>query len=194
MKTIIKIMGLPRTGTNLLNLVTALNFKEYTCLHDRYLFDVDYLGWKHHYAPDIKTINLIEERTQESIIFLFTFREFSNWESAILKKHNYRGEFLTRWQKDLKNGPIIYNTPHGPKFYYNLRQLYDDYNNSYEQFIKNNPKKSMAINYEELAENQSKIILSIKKYFSILELTYNKPIPILKKVNSEGQLEDYKNG
>jgi hypothetical protein len=192
MKTIIKIMGLPRTGTNLLNALVSLNFKNYVSNKNKWHFDVDYLGWKHDYCPDIKTIKLIEERTNEEILFLFLNRNFESWQEVMIRKHIDRAEFILKFQKNLDKDPIIYSTPSGPKMYYSLKHLYDDFNSSYLQFVKDNPEKSMLINYDDVIRNQEEIILSIKNKFKQLELTYDKPINILKEVNSEGQMVDFK--
>jgi hypothetical protein len=192
MKTILKIMGLPRTGRNLLHLLVSLNFKNYVCNKNKWDFDVDYLGWKHHYAPDIKTINLIENRTGEYVIFLFSHRDFEDWQRVMKTKHMGRSELLTKFQKDLDKDPIIYNSISGPKIYSNFKELYDDYNDSYFKFIKDNPERSALINYKNLIKNQSEIVYFIKDKFPQLELAYDKPVIIKKEINSEGQMIDFK--
>lgn len=185
-------MGLPRTGTNLLNLVTALNFKNYTCNKNKWDFDVDYLGWKHHYAPDIQTIKIIENRTNECVLFLFTHRDFESWQKAMKTKHLGRSELITKFQKNLDKDFIIYNSISGPKLYSSFKELYDDYNNSYLKFIQENPERSMLVNYEYVLKDQIEVISSIKNKFPQLELAYDNIIPILKEVNSEGQMIDFK--
>lgn len=192
MKTIIKIMGLPRCGTNLLHSLVNLNFKNYICSKNKWDFDVDYLGWKHHYAPDIQTIKIIESRTNDHVLFLFAHRDFESWQKAMKTKHLGRSELPTRFQKDMGKDPIIYNSISGPKLYSSFKELYDDYNNSYLKFIQENPERSMWINYEDVLKDQIEVISSIKNKFPQLELVYNKIVPIAKEVNSEGQMVDFR--
>jgi len=192
MKTIIKIMGLPRCGTNLLHTLVNLNFKNYVCSKNKCDFDVDYLGWKHHYAPDISTIKLIKNRTDETILFLFANRNFETWEKAMKTKHLGRSELITKFQKDLDKDFIIYNSISGPKLYSSFKELYDDYNSSYFKFIEENPETSMWVNYEDVIKDQIQAVSSIKNKFNQLELAYDNIIPIKKEVNSEGQMIDFK--
>lgn len=185
-------MGLPRTGSNLLYLLVNLNFKNYVCNKNKYDLDIDYLGWKHNYAPDIETIKIIENRTKEKVLLLFTHRDFESWQKVMKTKHLGRSELTTKFQKDLDKDFIIYNSISGPKLYSSFKKLYDDYNNSYLKFIEENPEKSMWINYEDVLKDQIEVISLIKNKFTQLELTYDKIIPIKKEVNSEGQMIDFK--
>ena len=59
MCSLIKIYGLPSSGTNVLNFSLALNFHEPISGLDHH--GIHYLGWKHGKPMDVKTVNLIEK-------------------------------------------------------------------------------------------------------------------------------------
>ena len=67
-------MGLPRSGTNALTVLMNINFDDYVC--DIQYHYVDYLGWKHAKPIDIKTLNLIEKRTNDEVVLIFLYIDF----------------------------------------------------------------------------------------------------------------------
>ena len=182
MNSIIKIFGIPRSGTNLLQALVPLNFKISTCLKSHFN---DYLGWKHAKPKDISNYKHIEEITKEKIIFLFSIREKESWKKAYLEKH--RGSFELPWEWADKNDKFIFNTPHGPEIYDSIDIFYDSMIESYKNFSEKNSNLALIINYEDLLKDQIGVLQKIKDKFK-LELAQESLIKINKKINWHGEI------
>lgn len=182
MKKIIKIFGLPRSGTNLLQILIPLNFKIETCLKKDFN---DYLGWKHSKPKPIENYNEISKITNENFLFIFSIRDFESWKNAYLNKHKGSFEFPWSWanQKD----KFIFNTPHGPELYDNIESFYQDRVKSYQDFCKENTDISLLIDYKDLLNNQCKVLQEVKDKFK-LELAQEDFIRINKKINWHGEI------
>jgi hypothetical protein len=178
----IKIFGLPRSGTNLTQILVPLNFKISTCLKKDFN---DYLGWKHGKPHSIENYNKISEITKEEFLFLFCVREKENWKKAYLNKH--KGSFEMPWEWSDQKDCFIFNTPHGPEIYKNIDEFYNDRVNSYKSFTDINPDKSYIVRYEDLFNDQIGVLKIIKDKFQ-LELAQENFIKINKKINWHGEI------
>lgn len=184
MNTIIKIYGLPRSGTNLLHFLFSLNFYEPLCGHDHH--GIHYLGWKHSKPSDVDTIKLIEKLSNVSIKFIFIIRNFDDWKQSILDKHIGIHPF-THPTYSNNEGELLYQTPNGFEKYENFYHLYTEYINSYSNFINNNPDNSLLIAYEDLQMSQEDVIIKVKEKFN-LSMVYKNPMPVYKTVQMNERL------
>jgi hypothetical protein len=185
MKQIIKFYGLPRSGTNLIHHLLALNFTNYVCNIGEH--GVHYLGWKHGKPINFEVLETIEKATDEQALFVFTQREFKDWYKSVSTKHIGTYEFIPRfWNYKEK---FIYNTPTGPEIYNSAKEFYDTYIESYKQFCIDHPERSILIHFEDLQKNQKEFIDTIKSKFN-LELTCPHIIEIKKQIDSRGKFED----
>lgn len=191
MKDIIKIFGLPRSGTNLIEKSLILNIKNYVCQLSDSHPNYHYLGWKHGLPKDIKTYDIISEKTQEKVFFIFMIREFKTWQNSIFLNHLGSWEFPLIYF-DMGWDKFIYNTPQGPEFYKNAQELYDIYNNEYKKFTEINPDRAIVITFEELQKSQSDTIKKISNKFNF-ELIDNKIYEINKRIDSGGRINDFIN-
>lgn len=166
MSKIIKIMGLPRSGTNALTVLMNLNFDNYVC--DIQHHSVDYLGWKHGYPIDIKALNLIEKRTNDEVVFIFLYRDFNEWRNAIYDRYSGEksGEFLTYSFNHLDNDGFLFNTPLGAELYDDMFDFYNKRINSYFDFCYANPTKGILIKYDEL-KNQKDLLEKLRVKFDL---------------------------
>ncbi len=184
MKKILKIYGLPRTGTNALYWLLTLNFKNYTC--DLSEFGVDYLGWKHGVPPSEDVIKAIVKQTQEQILFVFTKREYQSWKEAVLTKHQGTWEFPSRFKSE---DCFFYNTPNGFEVHKDIEEFYNNKQNVYDEFALKRPETSIIINFEDLQKDQIQVVQKIKDKFD-LDLSNNFITPITKRINCSGHWED----
>jgi hypothetical protein len=129
MKPILKIYGLPHTGTNVLYWLLILNFKTYTCSKDN--FDMDYLGWKHGIPLSQEAIECIKYTTNEEPLFIITNRSYESWSEAILNRHHNTWEFPEKFQKEPY---FVFNTPMGIETYKSLQDFYEKRTEQYKTF------------------------------------------------------------
>lgn len=186
MKTIIKIMGLPRTGTNVIYALTTLNFKNYVCTKAEH--EQDYLGWKHGTPQKIEEYLELEKLTNETVKFIFTSRNFESWKEAYTIRH------LGSWENQARFSNLdktIFCTPMNLEIYDNLKHLYISKMKIYEDFVNQNPNRAIIISFEEITKDQEKVVEKIKGKFN-LELMDNKVITIKKQLDSIGRYMDYK--
>jgi hypothetical protein len=186
MKKIFKSYGLTRTGTNLLHWLLTINFREYVC--DIGSHGVHYLGWKHGQPPSKEIIDDIYKYTNDYPLFIFTEREYESWLNAVTQRHKNSWEF--KHPLSNKSEFIYFYTPNGYEKYDSYMDLYQKKQNIYRKFHIENPHISMIVNFEDLKENQETVILNIKEKFN-LNLCYDIPISIKKKISSSGNFEDY---
>lgn len=189
MNKIIKIFGLPRTGTNLMEKACILNFKDQICQKADYHPDYHYLGWKHGKPKPIETYDIIGKHLNYEVYFIFMIREFKSWQKSIFTNHLNSWEFPLSyfnmgWDK------FIYNTPIGPEFYKNALELYEEYNSAYISFFQNNPQRSIFITFEELSLSQKNSLFLIKEKFN-LEYSHESFYEVKKRVDSGGRINDF---
>jgi hypothetical protein len=181
---LLKLYGLPRSGTNLLNFSMSLNFEETTCGFGEH--NLHYLGWKHGKPSDIKTIKAIENISNVDIRFIFIVREFESWKEAILNRHLGNWEFPHHTFSE-KEGEFLYSTPMGYELYQNIEHFYVEYTNFYKNYAKKNTKKCILVSFEELQKDQIKVMSSIKDKFE-LSLIYDDIINIKKTIQMSERL------
>ena len=184
MDKLIKLYGLPRSGTNLLNFLMSLNFEETVCGLGEH--NVHYLGWKHGKPSDIETIKTLEKISNVDIKFVFIIRKFEDWKDAIISRHLGNWEFPNHTFSD-KEGEFLYSTPMGYELYNNIEELYNQYTIFYINYAKQNPTKCALIYFEDLISNQEKTIKYLSKKFK-LKLNYEKVIPIIKQIQMNERL------
>jgi hypothetical protein len=178
MAKILKIMGLPRSGTNVTSLICKLNFNNYVC--DNLHYNVDWLGWKHSYPMDINLLKTIEERTNNDVVFIFMYRDYTEWIDAIINRYSIDigSEFLSY---SFGNNGFIFNTPMGGEYYESIEHYYYKRIESYKLFLKSLPCKSIMINFSEL-KNQKEMIYKIKNKFE-LDLSQEDIIVVNKQIS-----------
>lgn len=181
---LIKLYGLPRSGTNLLNFLMSLNFNEITCGLEHN--DIHYLGWKHGKPSNIETIKVIEKISDVDIKFVFIIRDFEGWKDAILNRHKGNHPFPNHTFSE-NEGELLYYTPMGYELYNNLEHLYEEYTTFYINYAKQNPTKCILVYYKDLQIDQVKVILQIKEKFGLC-LVYDNPIPLIKQIQMSERL------
>lgn len=159
-------MGLPRSGTNALTVLMNINFDDYVC--DIQYHYVDYLGWKHAKPIDIKTLNLIEKRTNDEVVLIFLYRDFDNWRDAVYNRYSGQisGEFTTYSFDHNTNDGFLFNTPLGAELYKDFFEFYQNRVDSYKDFCDKNSNKAILINYSEL-QNQKSLLEKIRLKFNL---------------------------
>jgi hypothetical protein len=188
MKKIIKFYGLPKTGTNVLYYLLSLNFPNFVANEQDH--HVHYLGWKHGKPIGFDALQAVEKATNEKILFVFTYRDFTDWKKSVSEKHVGGWEFpYAFW--NYKN-QFLYNTPLGPEVYYSIWHFYKTYITAYQDFCKEHPSDSIIIDFKDLKSNQIKVVKQIKEKFN-LELNYPDPIEIKKQIDSAGKIVNFLN-
>jgi hypothetical protein len=186
MKQILKIYGMPRTGTNVLQLLLALNFKTYVSNIGEH--GVHYLGWKHGVPPSDNVIKHVKRVSNELPLFVFTNREYNTWSEAIKQRHQNTYEFLERFSnKDV----WFYNTPVGFEIYKDDLDFYTQRQNYYKEYCNTHKDTSIMIDFEDLKDKQTEVVLKIADKFN-LELTTerDKVINVHKYIDCSGQIID----
>lgn len=186
MKTIIKILGLPRTGTNLMHMLASLNFKEYVCARGEH--DQHYLGWKHGLPQKIEDYLKIEELTNETIKFIFTIRDFESWKESYTTKHFNSWENPSRFVDSKKR---VFVTPVGIEIYEDLRHLHFLKTEIYKDFAMQNPDKAIIVPFEDLVKDQREVVQRIRDKFN-LELMNSNIFTIKKHLDSNSTFVDYR--
>ena len=180
MKPILKVYGLPHSGTNVLYWLLTLNFETYTCSEAE--FNMDYLGWKHGLPMSNEVIECVKAATNEQPLFIFTERSYDSWLEAILQRHQDTWEFPSRYKdKDV----FVFNTPAGIEVYKDSLDFYTKRMDLYKQFCSNHPEISLFVDFEDLKTNQNKTVQTIEDKFK-LKRCYEDIIEIRKNVSSEG--------
>lgn len=185
MKKVLKIFGLPRSGTNLMEILIPLNFNVDTCLRREFN---DHLGWKHARPLPIQNYNTLGHTLQEQYYFLFSIRDKEEWIKTINEKH--WGSFEMPWEFK-NNNFYIFNTPMGPEIYENIEQFYDFQIQSYKDFCATNPDNALLVDYNDFKTDQTVLLNLIKNKFNF-EMAQNAWITINKKINWNGQLTNCK--
>lgn len=181
---LLKLYGLPRSGTNLLNILMSLNFHDSTCTFGEH--NVHYLGWKHGKPSSIEATRTVEKISNVDIKFIFIIRDLENWKESVLNRHLGNWEFPNHTFSE-NEGELLYSTPMGYELYRNLEHLYEEYTTFYKNYAEANPEKCILVYYKDLQEDQVNTVLQIKQKFD-LSLVYKKPIPIIKKVQLTDRL------
>jgi hypothetical protein len=158
-----KIFGLPKTGTNVLRYLLNINFNINVCQESHY--SVDYLGWKHSVPQKIEAYNFFESKKNTKILFFMCLREYSSWEKSIANFAK-NSSFEFDYAQDLK-APFIFYTPSGPELYKDSRHLYDEKNSKYLNFFLANDSNCFLVNFNDIKNNQKKLLLEIKNKFNI---------------------------
>jgi len=182
-KKILKVYGLPRSGTNVVQTLLSYNFKNYVAqIADH---NVHYLGWKHGWLLSDSTYNFVEKITKEQILFIFTYRDYNSWQEAIIKRHTGTWEFPWHyWNR--QGDKFVFNTPLGPEVYESMQDFYNKRHQDYQDFCNRHPRTTITINYKDLKNNQTRIVEQIQKKFN-LELCVDQILTIKKTINSLGQ-------
>lgn len=155
----LKVFGLPRSGTNLLELLLPLNFDVYFC--GRREFN-DHLGWKHARPLPYPDYEALGRALGESYYFIFSIRDKCEWISA-MEKH--AGSF--EMPRDFRSADcLIWNTPMGPEIYSDLAHYYRSQTSAYREFCVANPGRALLVNYSAFKGNQAILLNQIESYFS----------------------------
>lgn len=186
MRVILKMFGMPRTGTNLLHMLMTLNFKNYVCGKAEH--EQDFLGWKHGVPQDMSHYLELEKIANESVRFVFTSREFESWEKSYTTKHFASWENPSRFA--VNKGKVVFCTPVGLEIYRDLRDLYETKANAYQAFCRLNPDRTMIVPFELMTKDQAEAVLFVQEKFS-LERTQAHVVTIPKHINSNGVLADF---
>lgn len=181
---IIKIFGLPKSGTNLLELLLSINIKNYVCQFADHP-NMHYLGWKHGLPQDMVTYNNLQKQTKQKIYFIFAIREFESWKESIKNRHFGSHEFPSRLGNLEKEA--FYNTPIGPNYYNNLEDLYNTYNNKYKEFAEQYQDRCLIVKFEDLQKDQTAVVNLVKDKFNF-ELTNSSICEIKKHLDSAGNI------
>lgn len=188
MKDIIKIFGLPKTGTNLIEKLLALNIENYVCQHGDYHPNYHYLGWKHGKPKNLQVYDEIVKHTQERVYFIFMIRKFKEWEHSYFVNHYNSWEFPP-YYFDLGVSTFVYNTPSGPEIYKNIEDLYITYNTEYKNFVLQNPERSVILEFEDLQKDQAKTVEKVIQKFNFKKL-HPYIYEIRKKIDSGGRFNE----
>jgi hypothetical protein len=180
---IIKIFGLPKSGTNLIQLLLSINIKNYVCQFSDHP-NTHYLGWKHGLPKNIKIYNILQESLNQKVYFIFMMRDFESWKNSIKTRHNNSYEFPSRFF--LEKG-ILYNTPHGPEYYDGLEELYNTYNQKYKEFAEQYQDRCLIVKIEDLQKDQIAVVNLIKDKFNF-QLTNSSVCEIKKHLDSAGNI------
>jgi hypothetical protein len=151
MDTIIKVMGLPRSGTNAMNVLSNLNFDHYVC--DRQKNGMDFLGWKHALPMDFHATSIVEKRCGIDVKFIFCYRDFTEWHKAIINRY-YNQDSTEFRPYSFGNDGFIFNTPVGVEFYDNIYDYWSKYVDAYKIFCESYSDKAILIEYNELFDQQ----------------------------------------
>jgi hypothetical protein len=181
MKNIIKIFGLPHSGTNIIHQLLNVNFTNYVCQKSHY--NVHLFGWKHGTPKSIETYNKIESITKEKLLFIFTIRKYEIWKEKIKDLH---GEFPP-WCDD---SFFIFNTPMGPEMYSSKYNFYIDRINTYKSFCNDNHDRTILIEYEDIIHNKIEVLEKIKKQFNLEQAEENWVTINKKKIGRDGEWYD----
>lgn len=189
--TPIFILGLPRSGTTLVEHILSCHSKinaqgELPYIHNFFVNNVNYLFNREETAPDEKKIKLITKELKESYESKLYFKKLIITDKAPLN-FMYMG-FLTKvfpkskiilCSRDKKDNILsIYKTFFANlnyKYSYNLEDL-QKYYNLYEQllvFWKNHQIKFYELKYENIVSNKA---FYIKKLLEYLNLKYERKL------------------
>jgi hypothetical protein len=187
MNKIVKVMGLPRSGTNAMNLIINLNFEHYVCGINYH--NVDVFGWKHAKPPQKNILKLVEKRTNNDIKFIFMYRDFEDWQNAVFNR--YSGKNSSEFTDySFGDDGFLFNTPMGAEYYKTMYDFYIERIDLYKEFIKDHPKKGILINYKEIF-NQNVLLNKIKEHFDLIP-SYEQFINVNKIVTFNNTITHYK--
>jgi hypothetical protein len=168
MKKVIKIFGLPKTGTTVLNYLININFTNYSCQTAE--FGLELYGWKHGLPKSIEEYKRIENITEEKLLFIFTKRDYKSWIDSINKDHIGSWEFpFYFYKKEKLNEGIIFNTPEGPKLYKDFQELHRSRMEKYISFNLKNINNSIIVDFEDIKNNKIKLLENIKNKFNLVQ-------------------------
>jgi hypothetical protein len=166
MKKILKLFGLPKSGTCVMLNLLNLNFTNYTCQLAE--FNTDFYGWKHGTPKSVQEYKQIQTITDEKLLFVFTYRDFDSWKQSIYKDHIGSWEFPFSFYKEdkLHNG-LIFNTPMGPEIYNSFEDLYCKKTTAYQQFCDEYTSNTIIIDFQDIKNNKVRVLESIKEKFNL---------------------------
>lgn len=162
---IIKVFGIPRTGTNVLELMLAVNFKQCYVCNKNNAFFVHYLGWKHARPASLNTYKIMETKGNCELYFVFIIREFQEWKDHIIEKYIPTWEFPYPISEE--SSTFITQTPNGPEIYDSIKHYYDTMINSYLTLYNSISERSYIVNYADLKTKKTKILQEISTKFSL---------------------------
>jgi len=176
MKPILKIYGLPHSGTNAVYALLNLNFETYTCSTAN--FGVDYLGWKHGHLMSAEVIEYVKITTGEQPLFVFTYRSYESWSEALAR--NKHCEFDTDY-----TDRFVFHTPTGTQVYASCLDYYNALTDSYRMFQAANADISVEVDFDDLRSNQKRLVQTIGDKFN-LKRCYNEVVEINKLITGDG--------
>ena len=177
MKPILKIYGLPHSGTNVVYALLNLNFETYTCSTAN--FGVDYLGWKHGFPMSLEVIEYVKITTREQPLFVFTYRDYESWEEALYR--NNHCEFDTAY-----TDKFVFHTPTETRVYSSPLDYYNALTDSYRMFQVANADISVEVSFEDLHSNQKRLVQTIGDKFN-LKRCYEEVVEINKLITGDGE-------
>lgn len=180
MRRVVKIFGLPRTGTNLLHHLMAVNFKEHIATAAEH--GVDHLGWKHGLPLPIGSYDFLGKVLGEELSFVFTRRDFDSWRQAYETRHSGTWENPNRYRSKDK---FVFVTPMGPQIYGSIREYYEKHMGAYEDFARANPSRSCLVDFHLLTDQQEDVVRYLQTTLN-LEPSQPKPCTISKRIGSTG--------
>jgi hypothetical protein len=163
MKKILKMFGLPRTGTCVMQHLLNFNFTNYVCQPDDFL--VDLYGWKHGTPKTINDYRKIQQITNQELLFVFTNREFESWRQAVIKDHIGSWEFPEIFYRP--DTHLIFNTPVGPEIYNDFKHLYNTKMNIYKLFCLQHHTNTIMIDFVDIKNDKIKVLEQIKNKFNL---------------------------
>lgn len=179
-RKVVKIFGLPRTGTNLLHHLMAVNFKEHIATTAEH--GVDHLGWKHGLPLPIESYGFLGKVLREELLFVFTKRNFDSWLEAFETRHKNTWEYPNRYQQ---KDTFVFVTPMGPQIYGSIREYYEKHMGAYEAFVEANPSRSCLVDFELLSNRQEEVVRRLQTALA-LEPSQLGPCTISKRIDSSG--------
>lgn len=182
MKEVVKIFGLPRSGTNLLEYIIPINFNIEIC--HKWEFNIHRLGWKHSKPKSPEVYDYIASLTGEKFYFVFSIRNRDEWLNSMMANHWGSYELSHIYKSGSK---IVFNTPMGPELYKSFEDYYDQQTTAYTEFCNKNFENSLVINYSNFKYDQFSALKAVEKKFE-LERTQAELIYINKKIDWAGNI------
>jgi hypothetical protein len=183
LQPVLKVYGLPRTGTNVTELLLALNFECLVATQDESSHpNIHYLGWKHGLPPALTEWEPIEQFMSQKVYCVFTHRPYESWVEAVTTRHSPSHEF----PRAITRG-VLFATPIKNEYYPSYRDLYMRYQQAYEAFARQHPERAIVVNFDDLLSNQQQVVTLVAERFG---LDHRDPVVnITKKVSSAGKLQ-----
>jgi hypothetical protein len=173
---VVKVYGLPRTGTNVTELLLAMNLQCYVAAQDEFSHpNMHYLGWKHGLPPTLAEWEPIEQFLNQKVYCVFMQRPYESWVEAVTKRHNPSHEF----PRPIARG-ILYATPLKHEYYPSYRDLHTHYDEHYSAFAQAHPERAVTVPFDLLRSNQEEVVRTVAERFGLPRrqtlVTIDKPI------------------